>query len=539
VLGALLGIPLAHRLFNIVATMMGTIFLYDVRGGEFSVGGDHIAAAVAVGMGATLIASLYPAMRASRLEPLVVLNRGAAAIGDDQPRNTLFFLSAAGAMALVVLIATLVEVTTRSVIAGNVASVCWFVAFILFSVPTITWISGWLASRLERSVDVVGRAAAENLRRSAGRNAVAVSALAMSVATTITLGGILFSFQESLSAYIRGFMTTDLVVSSAHNRGGWLEEPISRDIALRAAAVPGVARIDTIRFEPGQQFHGERIAIIAISDAWLTPDHYRPWFLTEDIGDSLADVRSGDGILISETLSRLTGIERGSTLVLDTPSGEQTFAVRGVVIDYASDRGSVVMSDQLFSNLWRDRRISRVGLHLDPEASLSKVQSAVTTALGNRHDLKVMKLDDVVAYHRHFLDRAFGAARVLDLLIVIVTLSGILEALLSRAYDRRREFALMRVAGATSGQILSIILVEAGIMIVCGLGLGLFGGTVSAWMWVHYHFSYLLGWLLDFHFPWMIAARAMLLAGIVALVAAYVPARFTSKTELIAALRYE
>lgn len=76
-------------------------------------------------------------------------------------------------------------------------------------------------------------------------------------------------------------------------------------------------------------------------------------------------------------------------------------------------------------------------------------------------------------------------------------------------------------------------------MIVCGLGLGLFGGTVSAWMWVNYHFSYLLGWLLDFHFPWWIAARAMTLAGTVALVAAYWPARRAAQNELLSALRYE
>jgi putative ABC transport system permease protein len=539
VLGALLGIPLAHRLFSLVATMMGTIFLYDVRGGDFTVGSDHVIAAIAVGVGATLIASWYPALRASRLEPLAVLNRGAAAIADDQPRNTGFFLFAAGIMAVVVLAATVVEVKARSVIAGNIASVCWFVAFILFSVPAITWISGWLAGRLERTVGVVGRAAAENLRRSAGRNAVAVSALAMSVATTITLGGILFSFQESLSEYIRGFMTADLVVASAHNRGGWLEEPISRELAVTAASVPGVMSIDTIRFEPGQRFQGERIAIMALSDGLLSPNRYQPWFQSGDIDSALAGVREHEGILISESLARLTGIDDGGRLILDTPSGTQTFRVLGIVTEYASDRGSVVMADALFSHLWRDDRVNRIGLHLAQGARTEDLRTDVTKALGNVHNVKVMKLDDLVGYHRRFLDRAFGAARVLELLIVIVTLSGILEALLSRAYDRRREFALLRVAGATGGQVMSIILVEAGIMIVCGLGLGLFGGTVSAWMWVNYHFSYLLGWLLDFHFPWWIAARAMLLAGAVALVAAYWPARRTARKELLVALRYE
>jgi putative ABC transport system permease protein len=539
VLGALLGIPLAHQLFSLVATMMGTIFLYDVRGGEFIVGSGQVVAAMAVGVGATLVASWYPALRASRLEPLAVLSRGTAALADDQPRNTGFFLSAAGAMAVVVVSATLIEVQARSIVAGNVASVCWFVAFILFSVPAITWISRWLAGRLERAFGVVGRAAAENLRRSAGRNAVAVSALAMSVATTITLGGILFSFQESLSEYIRGFMTADLVVASAHNRGGWLEEPIARELADRAGHVPGVAAIDTIRFEPGQRFQGERIAIMALSDGLLSPSRYGPWFRTGDIDATLARVRAGAGILISESLARLKGVEEGGHLILDTPSGMQDFAVLGIVTEYASDRGSVVMSDKLFSQLWRDNRINRIGLHLDHGASVVRTQAGIATALGSIHDIKIMKLDDLVGYHRRFLDRAFGAARVLELLIVIVTLSGILEALLSRAYDRRREFALLRVAGATGGQIRNVVLVEAGIMIVCGLGLGLFGGTVSAWMWVNYHFSYLLGWLLDFHFPWWIAARAMLLAGAVALVAAYWPARKTAHNQLLDALRYE
>lgn len=538
-LGALLGIPLAHRLFGLVATMMGTIFLYDVRGGEFAVGTDHVIAAVAVGVGATLIASWYPAVRASRLEPLAVLNRGAAALADDQPRNSGFFLSAAGVMAIIVIAATVVEVQARSVIAGNVASVCWFVAFILFSVPAITWTSSRLAGRLERTVGVVGRAAAENLRRSAGRNAVAVSALAMSVATTITLGGILFSFQESLSEYIEHLMSADLVVASAHNRGGWLEEPMSRDMATRAASVPGVEAIDTLRIEPGQRFQGERITIMSVSDGFLAPDRFRGWFVSGHIEDSLRAVREQNAVLVSEALSRLTGVRPNEPLVLDTPAGMRTFTVAGIVVDYASDRGTVVMSEAQFVSLWRDDRVSRINVHVSETLSVRAVHEALQKAVGSIHDVKVMKLDDLVGYHRRFLDRAFGAARVLELLIVIVTLSGILEALLSRAYDRRKEFALLRVAGATGGQIMSIILVEAGIMIVCGLGLGLFGGTVSAWMWVSYHFSYLLGWLLDFHFPWWIALRAMLLAGAVALFAAYWPARKTARNELLVALRYE
>lgn len=539
VLGALLGIPLAHRLLDLVATMMGTIFLYDVRAGDIAITPGQVGFAILAGMGATLAACWYPARRAARTDPLHVLGGGVTVLDDPSATHTPFFLGASALLLAIVAAATVFEVRYGSIIAGNVASVSWFIAFILFSVPAIIFISTRFASALERTFGVVGRVAAENLRRSAGRNAVAVSALAMSVAITITLGGILFSFQESLSAYIERFMSADVVVASAHNRGGWLEEPVSRSLVGRVGSIDGVARVDTLRFEPGQLFRGERIAIMAMSDGFLSNERYEEWFVSDGVGAALAAVRSGDGVLVSESLARLTQLEIGSTALLDTAMGSREFPIVGVVVDFASDRGTIVMSDRLFANLWRDDRVHRLHVALEAGLSPNEGQSRIAAELGDAESLKVLRLEQLVSYHRRFLDRAFGAARVLELLVVVVTLTGIIEALLSRAYDRRREFALIRVAGCTTSQIVVIIVIEAAAMIFCGLALGAVGGAVSAWMWVNYHFTYLLGWLLHFHFPWMIAGRAMVLAGGVALLAAYLPARVISRRPLLGVLRYE
>ena len=142
-------------------------------------------------------------------------------------------------------------------------------------------------------------------------------------------------------------------------------------------------------------------------------------------------------------------------------------------------------------------------------------------------------------YHRRFLSNAFGAAHVLELLILVVTLSGLVEALVTSISYRRREFALARAAGASVGQIERAVLIEAAIMIACGLALGLIGGTVSAWLWVRYHFTYLLGWILRFFFPWTSASRMVFLAAIVAVAAAYIPARRAARAEILQSLRYE
>jgi len=537
-LGAVGGIPLAHQMFGLVATMMGTIYLYNIPTAALTLSWTHVGVAVASGTVATLIASLYPMYRVSRLDALQVLSESHRVDDGHDHGGTRLYLAAAG-FALLVLVAVAFEVRFGSVIAGNVASVSWFIAFILVSVPVIGWLARVLALRLERVLGVSGRIASENLVRAAGRSSVAVAALAMSLATTLTLAGILFSFQESLSDYIERFMAADLIVASAHNRGGWLEEPISAGLVGVVAAVPGVAAVDTMRMVPGQRLGDERIAIMALSKGFFELDKYKSWFVAGNPEQVLPQVSAGHGVLVSETLNRLSGVSLGDTLALDAPGGVAHVSVAGIVVDYASDRGSVIMSSEAFAKTWRDARVNRLHVHLEPGSDRTRVATEIRAALPDQRSFKVVELQQLVSYHRSFLASAFGAARVLELLIVMVTLAGVVETLASIAHDRRGEFALIRAAGATDGQIERIVLVEAAVMIACGLALGLVGGTVSAWLWVKFHFTYLLGWILEFHFPWHTALRAMTVGGVVAACAAYWPARAVARVKILDALRYE
>ena len=97
----------------------------------------------------------------------------------------------------------------------------------------------------------------------------------------------------------------------------------------------------------------------------------------------------------------------------------------------------------------------------------------------------------------------------------------------------------MRATGATPAQLERTIMIEAWVMILAGLTLGIVGGSLSAWMWVNFHATYFLGWIIDFHFPWLTAARACGLAALAAAAAAYLPARFAARGDVLSAMRYE
>lgn len=213
--------------------------------------------------------------------------------------------------------------------------------------------------------------------------------------------------------------------------------------------------------------------------------------------------------------------------------------VAGVVVDYTSDRGSVILESATFSRYWNDTHVSRILVHIEPGAQRAAVRERILSVLGDREAFRVADLEEVVAFQKRELDESFQPTGVIELFMIIVTIAGIIDAVAANVSERRREFGLMRATGATAAQLERTIMAEAAVMILAGLTLGVAGGTVSSWMWVNFHATYFLGWIIDFHFPWETAARACGLAAAAAVAAAYIPARIAARGDVLTAMRYQ
>ena len=64
-------------------------------------------------------------------------------------------------------------------------------------------------------------------------------------------------------------------------------------------------------------------------------------------------------------------------LVLDTPKGQQTFPVAGVVIDYSSDRGTITLDRGTYEAYWPDDQVDAFGVFVAPGADLNQVAQRV------------------------------------------------------------------------------------------------------------------------------------------------------------------
>src|SRR5215831_15139752 len=120
-----------------------------------------------------------------------------------------------------------------------------------------------------------------------------------------------------------------------------------------------------------------------------------------------------------------------------------------------------------------------------------------------------------------------SAFSILALLIASVGIYGVMNYLVSQ---RTREFGIRVAIGATEGDVLRLVLRQAAVLIVSGVGLGCLGSAL---------FARLITGLLYGISPWepSIFLVASVLLSAIAFLASYIPARRATRADPLAALR--
>ena len=122
---------------------------------------------------------------------------------------------------------------------------------------------------------------------------------------------------------------------------------------------------------------------------------------------------------------------------------------------------------------------------------------------------------------------------------MFVAVLGMAEALLNLVYDRRSELALLRMHGASLGQVRRLVLVQAGLLGLLASLMGLALGAASSQVLLRVIHKQSFGWSLPLHWPFEFLAA--LLAGVVAasVVAGLYPARIGARLVPVEVLRAE
>jgi putative ABC transport system permease protein len=114
---------------------------------------------------------------------------------------------------------------------------------------------------------------------------------------------------------------------------------------------------------------------------------------------------------------------------------------------------------------------------------------------------------------------------------------GIVNTLTMNVLERVREIGVLRAAGMTRHQIARMVVVEAGILGLSGAILGVVLGLIVAAFMLAIGGGLPLAAAMDP--PWLVMGFALVAGVVVAMLAAYYPARVASRMSIVRAVQFE
>jgi putative ABC transport system permease protein len=524
VVGLFAGLALAKGLFS----------LFDAVGFTLPNNGltletRTIVVALLVGIVVTLLASLRPAMRATRVPPIAAVREGATL---PESRFARFRLPAAILLTVLGFGALLAGLFVPDLGTGQIllymlgGALLVFFGIALLSVRLVgplAWTLGWPATRIGGAA---GDLARDNSRRNPQRTASTASALMIGLAlvTLVSLlaAGIVSSFRGAVKDI---WKNADYAITAQNN---FNPIPIAASEAI--AKTPGVVAVANVRAGEALAF-GNKIAITGVD-----PPSQRMFNLDWKEGSPVALGTLGDdGAFVDKDYARSHHLSVGSPVPLTFANGtKELFTVKGIFDPPTggSPFGRVTISDASF-----DRHVS------EPQNLYSFVlmRGGQTPANEAALDRTLKDFPNAKAATRQkFIDNQIsGLSSVLNILYVLLALSvvvslfGIVNTLVLTVFERTREIGMLRAIGMTRRQVRRMIRHESVITALIGAAIGIALGIVLAVLLIarvdFIVLSVPVGQLVVF-------AIASIFVGIIA---AIFPARRAARLNVLEALQYE
>ena len=535
-LGSLLGLGLGLVLGQgavrlVTQTINDLYFAVTVRG--VAIPAASLVKGAALGVAATVAATLLPAWEAAAAPPRLALTRSAL---EDTARRAVPLTALAGTAGLI-LGAGVLAIPTRN-LAISFAGIFLLTIGCALLAPafTLLFLRGILrpAGTL---FGVLGRMAPRSVSAALSRTAVAVAALMVAVSVTIGVGLMVGSFRTTVVSWLGQTLWGDIYISAPSLTAARSSAPLDPRVVEIVSRWPAAQRWDVLRSVDVASPDGP-VAVAALSDEDFTAPRI---FLSTDGGRqaAAAAVRNG-AVLASEPLANRLGLpSHGASVTLYTDRGPRAFPVAGIYRDYSNSQGTVMMALDLYRRYWDDRSVTDALIVLKPGEAADANVRGLQEALAGVQGVTVQPNRALRAEALAVFDRAFAITGALQLLAAVVAFIGVLSALLALQLERGREVGLMRAVGLTVRQLRGLVFLETGLMGAAAGLLAMPTGLILALVLIFIINRRSFGWTMQLHAAPGIFLQALLLAVAAALLAGVYPALRMGRMAAAEALRGE
>jgi putative ABC transport system permease protein len=486
--------------------------------------------ALLVGVGVTLLASIGPARRATKIPPIAALREGAVLPRGRFARYTPVFAMVIGLVGVLLIVQGFSGSgsTSSRLLGMGIGALLVFVAVAMLAryvVSPVTRVLGW---PLERIAGTTGRLARENAMRNPARTARTAAALMIGLGLIVFVAvftqGLKDGFRSAVVGSLRGNVVTQSSTFLPMPAGVTKVIAKDKDMAVVSPLISDRARIPA----------GGTHSIQSIDPATFGKVWDLPW--TQG-SDATYATLGRTGVVVDKDVAKSEHLHVGSSVRLETRVGKTgTYVVRGTYDANNSPFTGFLMTPAAFDEISTNRQpINVLGKTVpgsNPDAVVSRIQGTLDVSYPIA---QIQTRDQYVNDQLDQLNPIIALLYALLAISVIISVFGIVNSLVLSIFERTREIGMLRAIGLSRRQTRRMVRYESVITSVIG---GILGTVVGVF------FGFVMSKGLEnqgiqFSVPVGQLVIFLIVSALVGVLAAILPARRASRIKVLEALSYE
>jgi putative ABC transport system permease protein len=538
VLGLGLGLGLASGLISLMRGM-------GLPVGTLDISPDAVVIAVVVGMLVTLLGAFWPARHAGRIAPI------RAVLGDAEARRGVPRRRIVIGLALFLpglwfggsfWFGGESEAGGAAAYGGIVMTMAMFAGMAVAAPFLIMPVIRWLAAIFRRFLPTGGRLAADSLLSNPLRTAATAVALTIGLSVVVVNSSMSTSFVTTIENQMDQVFARDFTVQA---QGFTIEQGggpgVPRSLQREIAAMPETGTVAPLRAMPLELpalESGSTQGIAFGIDPVKQPKVDGTEFQGVSRSEAYAELARG-GVVIGAPYANRADLERGDTLALRGPKGQQEAKVVGIIDTLGPMNGMEMrMSLDTMNGIYGRYQPAELGVEAANADARAALEAKIGALLDRRYpNLEMQSAADAKQEIRDEINRTFNMFNAIVVIAIIVSLLGVINTLAMSVIERTREIGVLRALGASRWQVRRTMLDESLMITIAGSLIGVASGALIGFAWLRDVDEVLPG--LTFHFPSTVAITVAVAAVILGVLAAILPARRAARLKVIEALNYE